>query len=76
MTVQRDGYERPFTNADLNLLTAFASQAAVAIENAHLYGQIEAQARRLEDEVKARTEELALSEARYRSLAWMSTQVP
>jgi len=68
MTVQRDGYERPFTNADLNLLTAFASQAAVAIENAHLYGQIEAQARRLEDEVKARTEELALSEARYRSL--------
>jgi PAS domain S-box-containing protein len=68
MTVQREGYDRPFTNSDLHLLTAFASQAAVAIENAHLYGQIEAQARYLEDEVKARTKELAISEARYRSL--------
>ena len=68
MTVQRDGFEHPFTNTDLSLLTAFASQAAVAIENAHLYGQIEAQARHLEDEVKLRTRELALSEARYRSL--------
>jgi PAS domain S-box-containing protein len=68
MTVQREGYERPFTYADLNLLTAFASQAAVAIENAHLYGQIEAQAKYLEDEVETRTKELAISEARYRSL--------
>jgi PAS domain S-box-containing protein len=68
MTVQREGYDRPFTNSDLNLLTAFASQAAVAIENAHLYGQIESQARYLEDEVNARTRELAISEARYRSL--------
>ncbi len=68
MTVQRDGYSRPFSEADLRLLNAFASQAAVAIENAHLYGQIETQAQRLEDEVKARTRELAFSEARYRSL--------
>jgi PAS domain S-box-containing protein len=68
MTVQRDGYDRPFSEPDLRLLSAFASQAAVAIENAHLYGQIETQAQRLEDEVKARTRQLTLSEARYRSL--------
>ncbi|OGO16475.1 MAG: hypothetical protein A2Z14_19510 [Chloroflexi bacterium RBG_16_48_8] len=68
MTVQRDGYTRPFSEPDLRLLSAFASQAAVAIENAHLYGQIESQAQRLEDEVKARTRELTFSEARYRSL--------
>jgi PAS domain S-box-containing protein len=68
MTVQRDGYGRPFLTSDLRLLNAFASQAAVAIENAHLYGQIETQAQRLEDEVKERTRDLTLSEARYRSL--------
>jgi PAS domain S-box-containing protein len=68
MTVQRDGYDRPFSVSDLRLLSAFASQAAVAIENAHLYGQIETQAQKLEDEVKARTRELTLSEERYRSL--------
>lgn len=68
MTVRRDGYEHPFTAANLKLLTAFASQAAVAIENALLYGQIEAQALKLEDTVASRTKELFLSEARYRSL--------
>jgi PAS domain S-box-containing protein len=68
MTVQRDSYDRPFSEPDLRLLTAFASQAAIAIENAHLYGQIETQALKLEDEVKDRTRELTLSEARYRSL--------
>jgi PAS domain S-box-containing protein len=68
MTVQRDGYDRPFSESDLRMLNAFASQAAVAIENAHLYGQIESQAQILEDEVKARTHQLTLSEARYRSL--------
>jgi PAS domain S-box-containing protein len=68
MTVLRFSYERPFTPADLDLLTAFASHAAVALENAHLYGQIEKQAQRLEAEVVERTRDLALSEARYRSL--------
>ena len=68
MTVLRFSYERPFTQADLDLLTAFASHAAVALENAHLYGQIEMQAQRLEAEVVERTRDLALSEARYRSL--------
>lgn len=68
MVVIRDGQERPFHATDLDLLTALAAQAAVAIENAHLFGQIQAQASRLESEVTERTHDLALSEARYRSL--------
>ncbi len=68
MTVRRLGLDQPFTSAELDLLRAFAAQAAVSIENAHLYGQIEAQAQRLERQVEVRTAELALSEARYRSL--------
>jgi PAS domain S-box-containing protein len=68
MTVRRIGHERPFLQSDLDLLSAFAAQAAVAIENAHLYGQIEAQAQRLEAEVVERTRDVARSEARYRAL--------
>lgn len=68
MTVLRFSYEKPFTESDLDLLTAFAAHAAVALENAHLYGQIEQQAQRLEAQVVERTRALALSEARYRSL--------
>ncbi|MGB3398657.1 MAG: PAS domain S-box protein, partial [Candidatus Deferrimicrobiaceae bacterium] len=68
MTVRRLGLDQPFTSPELDLLRAFAAQAAVSIENAHLYGQIEAQAMRLEGQVEARTAELGLSEARYRSL--------
>jgi PAS domain S-box-containing protein len=68
MTVRRIGNDRPFYPSDLDLLSAFAAQAAVAIENAHLYGQIEAQAQRLESEVVKRTRDLARSEARYRAL--------
>jgi PAS domain S-box-containing protein len=68
MTVRRLGFNRPFTPSDLDLLTAFAAQAAVALENADLYSQIAAQAQRLEIEVADRTRELALSEAHYRAL--------
>jgi PAS domain S-box-containing protein len=68
MTVLRFSYDHPFTPSDLELLSAFAAHAAVALENAHLYGQIEQQAERLEGEVIARTHDLALSEALYRSL--------
>ncbi|MCK4961892.1 MAG: GAF domain-containing protein, partial [Anaerolineales bacterium] len=68
MTVRRLGLNRPFSTSDLDLLTAFAAQAAVALENADLYGQIAAQAQRLETEVAERTRELALSEAHYRAL--------
>ncbi|MES0340210.1 MAG: GAF domain-containing protein [Anaerolineales bacterium] len=68
MTVRRLGLDRPFTNQDLDLLSAFAAQAAVSIENANLFGQIEAQAQLLELQVEERTRELSMSEARYRSL--------
>jgi PAS domain S-box-containing protein len=68
MVVLREGRLRPFHPSDLDLLTALAAQAAVAIENAHLFGQIQAQAVHLESQVAERTRDLALSEARYRSL--------
>lgn len=68
MTVIRLGTNRPFSVSDLELLTAFATQAAVALENANLYGQIASQAQYLEGEVAARTRDLALSEAHYRAL--------
>lgn len=68
MVVIREGRDHPFHPSDLDLLTALAAQAAVAIENAHLFGQIQAQASRLESEVAERTHDLVLSEARYRSL--------
>ena len=68
MTVLRFSYDRPFTPSDVELLTPFAVHAALALENAHLYGQIEQQAQHLEAEVVERTRDLALSESRYRSL--------
>ncbi len=68
MTVRRTGIQHPFVQSDLDILIAFAAQAAVALENAHLYGQIMSQAHRLEIEVNERTRDLALSEARYRAL--------
>jgi GAF domain-containing protein len=46
MTMTRQGTERPFLNSDLNLLTAFADQATVAIDNAHLFA---AERRQLEE---------------------------
>lgn len=68
MAVRRIGKDRPFTTDELNILTAFAAHAAVAIENADLYGQIESHALDLELEVQQRTRDLALSEARYRAV--------
>lgn len=68
MAVRRLGYDRPFTQNDLNLLMALGAQAAISIENAHLYGHIETQAHQLEQQVVERTRDLALSESRYRSL--------
>jgi PAS domain S-box-containing protein len=68
MTVRRLGVGRPFALSDVDLLSAFAAHAAVAIEHSHLFNQIQAQAQRLESEIVERTQELALSEARYRAL--------
>lgn len=68
MTALRFSLEQPYGPRDLDLLSALAAHAAIAIENADLYGQIASQAHRLEAEVVERTRDLALSEARYRAL--------
>jgi signal transduction histidine kinase len=56
-----------FTNDDVLLLTAIANQAAVAIENAHLYKDLEGLTYALEQRVMERTNELR--EANLRLLA-------
>ena len=68
MTVTRKGERPRFSPQDLELLKAFAAHAAIALENANLYTQIETQALRLESQVQARTHDLAISENRYRAL--------
>jgi signal transduction histidine kinase len=55
-----------FSQDDVRLLTVFAAQAAVAIQNARLYTSLEESAAQLEAKVRARTAEL---EATYRELA-------
>ncbi len=54
-----DGKERrTFSEEEIRLLSAFADHAAVAIENARLYGEIQQHAATLEARVKERTAEL------------------
>ncbi len=55
-----------FSRNDVRLLTVFAAQAAVAIQNARLYTHLEESAVQLEAKVRERTAEL---EALYRELA-------
>jgi len=55
-----------FSQNDVRLLTVFAAQAAVAIQNARLYTHLEESAQQLEAKVRSRTAEL---EATYRELA-------
>jgi PAS domain S-box-containing protein len=57
-----------FNERDLELLTIFANHAAIAVENARLYEQLDQHANQLEDMVKERAGKLAESEARYRRL--------
>lgn len=58
LTVDSHNAQRTFTDADRHLLALFAGQAAVAIENARLYQQVQEQAGVLEQRVKERTEAL------------------
>jgi PAS domain S-box-containing protein len=57
------------TEADVSAVTALASQAAIALENARLYQETLAWATDLETRVQQRTGELRASEERYRALA-------
>ena len=59
---------RRFTERDLDLLALFANHAAIAMENARLYDQLDEHANQLESIVKERTGRLAESEVRYRRL--------
>ena len=56
-----------FTLNDLPRLQAFADQAAIAIENARLYQELEAYNQFLEQAVAERTAKMQASEARYRA---------
>jgi PAS domain S-box-containing protein len=50
-----------FTQDNLALLTSFANQAAIAIENARLFEQIKGHAEEMERRVEERTQELAVA---------------
>jgi PAS domain S-box-containing protein len=53
-----DALQRTFTESDVHLLTLFADQAAVAIQNARLYQELEAYSQFLSQAVAERTAEL------------------
>ncbi|MFN8454205.1 MAG: GAF domain-containing protein [Anaerolineae bacterium] len=58
LNVNADNRRRRFTQEDKDLLSQFASQAAIAIQNARLYTQIQHHAAQLETRVAERTFEL------------------
>ncbi|MFQ5848914.1 MAG: ATP-binding protein [Candidatus Methylomirabilales bacterium] len=56
--------DRPFNQDDLNLLSAIASHAATAIENARFYTEVKFYAEDLEHKVAERTQEVEAANAR------------
>lgn len=54
---------QPYSNREITLANTFATQAAVALQNAHLYSQLDRFNRELEDMVKKRTIALSQSNA-------------
>jgi GAF domain-containing protein/ActR/RegA family two-component response regulator len=65
-----------FTPAEVQLLTRFADQAAIAIENARLYAEVQDHSQTLERKVAERTAELeAASRAKSEFLANMSHEL-
>ena len=51
--------EIPYTNAEINLLTTLGQQAAISIENARLYQEVENHSHILEQRIQERTQELS-----------------
>jgi len=60
--------QRRFTSQDATLLSQFAAQAAIAIQNARLYEQVQGHAAELEQRVAERTRELAEANERLQEL--------
>lgn len=58
-----------FIDVDLSLLELFAQQCAIVVENRRLIDELQGYSTQLEGKVKARSEELSESEARFRHLA-------
>jgi PAS domain S-box-containing protein len=58
-----------FTSDRVEVLNSLCSQAAISLENSHLYQQLANYSKTLEQQVEERTQTLRTSEARYRTLA-------
>ncbi|MCK5799847.1 MAG: sensor domain-containing diguanylate cyclase, partial [Deltaproteobacteria bacterium] len=69
VVLSRDVGGTPFSEGDARLLVTFADQAAAAISNAELYGEVRRFSKGLEREVEKRTAELAAANARLAKLA-------
>jgi signal transduction histidine kinase len=65
---------RAFQETDLTLLSILANQAAIALENARLYAEVQQYAQHLEQRVAARTQELAVANQRLTELDRMKDQ--
>jgi signal transduction histidine kinase len=65
---------KAFQETDLTLLSILANQAAIALENARLYAEVQQYAQHLEQRVADRTQELAVANQRLTELDRMKDQ--
>jgi signal transduction histidine kinase/AmiR/NasT family two-component response regulator len=74
--VMNVSYERPhdYSEGELRLLESLAAQAAIAIQNARLYEQVQRHAIGLEQRVHERTQELMAANERLKELDLLKTK--
>ena len=75
MTVWRSGRGLEFTESELKFLNSLAQQAAIAIENARLFAEINRLAEEMEQRVVERTSELEIEKANTETLLRILTEV-